>query len=198
MLSVRARRLIVLLAALTALVLTGCAGVATTSGPTGVGAQNRVWAFNLAAPSIARPIAAESACSRPGSVLSAAGSAVGFCVAAEDVGAADTVFSFSGHGGIGAGDTSTATIPNGTTLNFFSGHGEPISDATGNLIETGHPPTPTETFGPGSQVPNYWLEPPHGLTIRGNPITVSQPTRLSDLLQEGMGNCHWAACRSVG
>ncbi len=84
MLTVRARRLFVLLAALTTLILTGCAGIATASTLHSLAAQDRVGAFNPAAPTLTRPAAPRSPCSRPGSVLSAAGSASGFCVAAED------------------------------------------------------------------------------------------------------------------
>jgi hypothetical protein len=84
MLPVRARRLVVLLAALTALVLTGCAGVTTTSGPAGGGAQNRVWAFTPAAQLLAPPTRSQSSCSRPGFTDSAAQVAAGFCVAPED------------------------------------------------------------------------------------------------------------------
>jgi len=86
MLSVHARRLAVLLATLTALVLTGCAAVTTTSGPTGVGVQNRVWAFTPAAQLLAPPTTSQSSCSRPGFTASTAGLASGFCVAAEDAG----------------------------------------------------------------------------------------------------------------
>lgn len=46
-------------------------------------------------------------------------------------------------------------------------------------------------------VPDYILAPPDGLVIEGNPVTVDAPTRLSDLLSEDIGMCHWAACRRV-
>ncbi len=120
--------------------------------------------------------------------------------AAQNEGAAasgngDTVF--SGHGGIREGDPATTTVPEGTCVRFYCEHGQTISDARGNAIETGQPPVPTESFGPGAQIPNYWLEPPTGLNIQGDPFTVTSPTRLSDLIQENMGVCHWAACRSV-
>jgi hypothetical protein len=38
------------------------------------------------------------------------------------------------------------------------------------------------------------LYPPEGLTVKGNPFTVSEPTRVSDLLHPDMGSCQWAAC----
>lgn len=185
------RRVFLLLAALTTLALVSVSSALAASGP-----QTRVRAFNEPASTLIRVGALQSACSRPGSLAPAARIASGFCVATEGEGAGRTVF--SGPDGIDAGDESTATVPEGTSLNFYTEHGGTISDSTGNLIETGPAPVPTETFGPGSQVPDYWLEPPDGLTIQGNPFTVSEPTRLSDLLQEGMGPCDWAACRSVG
>jgi RHS repeat-associated protein len=103
----------------------------------------------------------------------------------------------SGHGTIPTGDTSTVTVPPGTTLHMYSPHGSTISDTLGNRIEFHGTATPHETFGPGMQVPDYVLSPPHGLTIMGTPVTVTQPTRLSDLLRPNMGNTHWAACREV-
>jgi hypothetical protein len=50
MLSIRARRLVSLLAALAALVLTGCLGLLATPAAHASGAQNRVGAFTPDAP----------------------------------------------------------------------------------------------------------------------------------------------------
>jgi hypothetical protein len=110
----------------------------------------------------------------------------------------DNEFVLSGHGGIRMGDGTPTTVPPGTSVAMYSEHGVPISDALGNRIETGNPP-PLEVFGPGEQLPDYTLYPPTGLNIEGRPrnLTVSGPTRLSDLLQPNMGRVHWAACRSV-
>ncbi|MGB3411290.1 MAG: putative adhesin [Microthrixaceae bacterium] len=116
------------------------------------------------------------------------------------VGRPDGETVFSGHGGIAAGDTARTTVPKGTCINFYCGHGETILDSTGNAIETGvRVPAPRQSLGPGSKVPDYWLEPPFNpdLVIKGNPTTVPRPTRLSELLKEDMGTCHWAACRWV-
>jgi len=88
MIAAPARRLILLLAALTALVLAGCAGIAAASAIHGLATQNRVRAFNIAAPTIVGPAASQSACLRPGSTVSAVGIASGFCVATEDTVAA--------------------------------------------------------------------------------------------------------------
>jgi RHS repeat-associated protein len=107
---------------------------------------------------------------------------------------------FSGHGAIAAGDTGMTTVPEGTTLNMYSPHNTTISDALGNKIETGNPAA-MYTFKPGDQVPDYLLFPPGAplspLNIKGSPVTVTGPTRLSDLLKPNMGNTHWAACRQV-
>ena len=75
----------------------------------------------------------------------------------------------------------------------------PLRSTWSAAIETGNPPAPTEVFGPGSEIPNYRLAPPFNpdLNILGSPITVAEVTPLSHLLQEGMGMCHWAACRRV-
>ena len=112
----------------------------------------------------------------------------------------------SGHGGVVVGNSPPITIvPRGTTVNFWTEHGKPISDALENAIETGAPVTldlfPEEvgasSYLPGSVVPNYTLLPPVGLNIMGNPITVTTPTSLSTLLKPRMGNVNWAACRSI-
>ena len=105
----------------------------------------------------------------------------------------------SGHGAIASNDTSMVTVPQGTTLHMYSNHGTTISDSLGNRIETGNP-TPMHTYKAGDQVPDYYLFPPGGgglpkLNIKGSPITVTGPTRLSDLLKPNMDSVHWAACR---
>jgi hypothetical protein len=79
---------------------------------------------------------------------------------------------------------------------MYSPHGTSINDAFGNAIETGNPAA-LEIYQAGEKVPNYTLFPPNGLNIMGNPITVANPTHLSDLLKSNMGRVHWAACREV-
>jgi hypothetical protein len=82
-----ARRLLLLLAALTA-VLLACTSPALAA----TGAQNRVGAFNQAASTPARDLAAGSSCTHQGSILPSARSASGFCVATEggvDIGSAN-------------------------------------------------------------------------------------------------------------
>ena len=36
-------------------------------------------------------------------------------------------------------------------------------------------------------VPDYWLEPQTGLSIEGNPVTMTQPTRLPQMLRPNIG-----------
>jgi hypothetical protein len=133
----------------------------------------------------------------------------GFGAAADagSAGAGATRTVFSGHGGyevIGEGlkhemGSGLTTIPEGTSLTVYSRLGGTISDSLGNAIETGQGLSGvySKTFGPGMQAPNYTLFPAKGLNIMGNPVTVANPTRLSDLLVSGMGSCHWAACTSI-
>jgi RHS repeat-associated protein len=114
----------------------------------------------------------------------------------------------SGHGGLLVGDSSpVTTVPQGTSFTVWTEHGNTISDALGNAIETGRNITLNEfpeaagarSYLPGSVVPDYTLAPPFNptLNILGNPTTVATPTPLSQLLQPGMGNVNWAACLSV-
>lgn len=115
-----------------------------------------------------------------------------------EIGRPDNQLVLSGHGGIRAGDEATVTVPPGTAISMYSHHGEPISDHLGNQIETANP-TPVEVFHSGDKLPDYNLYPPDNLNILGLPrnVTVTRPTRLSELMQPNMGSIHWAACRSV-
>ncbi|MBA2808658.1 RHS repeat protein [Streptomyces sp. KM273126] len=114
------------------------------------------------------------------------------------MGRPDNQLVLSGHGGIRAGDGAAVTVPEGTSIHMYGKHGETISDALGNKIETGSP-TPVEVYGPGEKLPDYSLFPPDDLKILGTPrnVTVTDETYLSDLLRPNMGSVHWAACRSV-
>jgi hypothetical protein len=142
-------------------------------------------------------IAAEGGASRAAAGFEADSS--GAVNDARGLGRPDNQVVFSGHGGISAIDASTAQVPEGTCIVFYCTHGESISDALGGEIETGTPSS-TQVIGSGESVPDYWLAPPFNptLSVEGNPITVTQPTRLSELLRPNMGICHWAACRGVG
>jgi len=85
------RRLLLLLAALTALALASLAGIASAAS-TGTGAQNRVGALQTSGASFVGLASFESPCLRPGSAAGSVQIVVGFCVAAED--AEDTVSLF--------------------------------------------------------------------------------------------------------
>ncbi|RUL72506.1 DUF6861 domain-containing protein [Dyella choica] len=102
---------------------------------------------------------------------------------------------FSGHGAYYP-QNRTVVVPDGTQVTFYSAHGATITDDLGNAIETGQDVSNVfqRTYGPGSVVPNYTLSAPNGLNIMGNPVTVTEPTNLSELLQPGMGKVCWAAC----
>lgn len=120
--------------------------------------------------------------------------AAGGAGAPEAEGGADTVF--SGHGAYVEG-SGEVTVPDGTSVSTYAPHDSTITDEMDNQIETGNPPTPIRVYGTGETMPNYTLYPPDGLNIAGNPVTVTEPTPLSELLQENMGSCHWAACTEV-
>ena len=111
-----------------------------------------------------------------------------------DLGAPRTVI--SGHGSYDPANGSTH-LPEGTWAVGYAPHGASITDELGNAIETGTQANRigyARTFDPGSEIPNYTVHPPDGLNIQGNPITVSQPTQLGELLRPGMGECHLAFC----
>ncbi|MEZ0349403.1 putative adhesin [Mycobacterium sp. pR1184] len=101
----------------------------------------------------------------------------------------------SGHGSY-TPENGDALVPAGTTVMAYADHGSTITDALGNLIETGGDTSSvySKTFAPGESIPNYTVHPPDGLNIMGKPLTVSVPTLLSDLLKEDMGKVHLAFC----
>jgi hypothetical protein len=87
-------------------------------------------------------------------------------------------------------------VPQGTTITIYAEHGSSISNALGNLIETGGDTSGvySETFLPGEPIPDYTIYPPDGLNIMGTPQTVEYPTRLSELVNENMGPVDLAVC----
>ncbi|HWS91053.1 MAG TPA: NAD(+)--arginine ADP-ribosyltransferase, partial [Mycobacterium sp.] len=101
----------------------------------------------------------------------------------------------SGHGAYYP-DDGYMTVPQGTTLTVYAEHGSSITDELGNLIETGGDTSRvySHTFYPGEQIPNYTIYPPDGLTVMGTPQTVMNPTRLTELVNEEMGDVHLAIC----
>lgn len=110
-------------------------------------------------------------------------------------GAKGKVTVFSGHGAYYP-QNRTVIVPEGTQITFYSSHGATITDELGNRIETGQDLSNVfqRTYGPGSVVPNYTLSPPGNLKIMGDPVTVTEDTNLSELLQPDMGKVCWAAC----
>jgi RHS repeat-associated protein len=103
---------------------------------------------------------------------------------------------FAGHGEYRFGSGAT-TVPEGTSVNVYAPHGQGIPDSLGGAIETGGSVAPYRVYGPGEQIPNYTLKTPDGLTVYSGSTTVQASTPLSELLQPGMGSCHWAACVNV-
>ncbi|MCG3044542.1 hypothetical protein L7D48_28825 [Streptomyces sp. S1A] len=100
----------------------------------------------------------------------------------------------SGHGyyEMGAGDM---IVPPGTWLKFYVEDGGRLKDSIGFEIETGGNRNPTETFGPGKSLPNYTVDVPRDLNTSSRSITVNAPTRLSEIVNEGMGAVHVVICR---
>ncbi|MGW6523230.1 MULTISPECIES: putative T7SS-secreted protein [unclassified Streptomyces] len=117
-------------------------------------------------------------------------------------GRADGEKVFAGHGYLtrNAGDV---VVPEGTNISFYVQHGDPLPGLNGLTVERGvYPGGYVETFGPGDVIPNYTLGPPApmgggGFSVFENSTTVGQRATLQDLLEPGMGNVHWAACREI-
>ncbi len=101
----------------------------------------------------------------------------------------------SGHGGYNPAD-GHINVPRGTTITVYAEHGSTITDALGNLIETGGDTSGvySHTFLPGEAIPDYTIYPPDGLNIMGTPQTVLNPTRLRELVGEKMGPVDLAVC----
>lgn len=117
-------------------------------------------------------------------------------LAAEETGDGDRArHTISGHGGYDPthGDT---IVPHGTTITLYAEHGSSITDALGNLIETGGDTSGvySKTFGSGESMPDYTIYPPDGLNIMGSPQTVLSPARLSELIDENLGPVDLAVC----
>jgi hypothetical protein len=89
----------------------------------------------------------------------------------------------SGHGEYVVGD-GLVTIPEGTTVTTYSRIGGEITDALGNAIESNTVPSEaySRVWQSGEKMLNHTLLKPDNLAIVGNPITVQQPTRLSEML----------------
>lgn len=108
---------------------------------------------------------------------------------------------FAGHG-FRESDAGTFVVPEGTNITFYIPDGERIPGLNGVAVEGGSYPSGGyyQTYTPGQEVPNYTLAPPAasgggGFSVYENSTTVASKVQLSELLKEGMGNVHWAACR---
>jgi hypothetical protein len=100
----------------------------------------------------------------------------------------------TGHGYYvrGSGDFE---VPSSTWLHFYTPDGRRLRDTVGLAVETGERVRPTEIFVPGSIVPDYTVGAPSNLRISSRSISVTQPTRLSEIIRPNMGPCHVTICR---
>ncbi|MER6681372.1 putative T7SS-secreted protein [Streptomyces olivaceoviridis] len=109
---------------------------------------------------------------------------------------------FAGHGYIESG-AGEIVVPEGTSISFYVQHGEQLPGLNGLTVERGvYPGGYSETFHAGDRIPNYTLAPPvssgaGGFSVFENSTTVGQRAQLGELLEPGMGNVHWAACREI-
>ncbi|SOD63175.1 hypothetical protein SAMN06297387_109117 [Streptomyces zhaozhouensis] len=109
---------------------------------------------------------------------------------------------FAGHGFFRTG-SGTFVVPEGTTISFYANHGEALHGLDGVAVEAGvYPQDAVEVFRGGDVIHDYTLAAPApqgvgGFSVFENSATVPSPTRLSELLSEGMGDVHWAACREL-
>ncbi|GIE36714.1 type IV secretion protein Rhs [Actinoplanes italicus] len=102
-----------------------------------------------------------------------------------------------GHGGWDSAD-GYITVPEGTSVAFYSGHGTEINRFKTLMVGGDTRMGPVDVKGPGSRIPNYALYPLEvGDSYREGMTLVFERTLLSNLLEEGQGTVHWAACRSV-
>ncbi|MDX3498001.1 putative adhesin [Streptomyces turgidiscabies] len=109
---------------------------------------------------------------------------------------------FAGHGFLEEG-AGTFTVPEGTSVSFYVNHGEQLPGLDGLAVEAGvYPGSALQTAQAGDVVPNYTLAAPsasmgRSFSVFENSLTVAERAKISDLLQTGMGNVHWAACREI-
>lgn len=108
----------------------------------------------------------------------------------------------AGHGFLEDG-AGSFTVPEGSSLSFYVDHGERLPGLDGLAVEAGvYPGSALHTAHPGDVIPNYTLAAPApsmagNFSVFENSTTVAERTRIADLLQPGMGNVHWAACREI-
>lgn len=103
---------------------------------------------------------------------------------------------YSGHGGYDPAD-GEFVVPARSSVTVYAEHGASITDELGQAVETNQDVSKVfrQTYDSGQVMPNYTLYPPdEKIVIKGDPVTVQRPTKISDLIKEGQGECHWAAC----
>jgi len=112
------------------------------------------------------------------------------------------VGAIAGHG-IESALAGTTTVPLGTTIMIPGQPGLMLSESMGQAMEAGNLTGASAlkgstTYLPGAEIPNLILQAPDaGMTTLPTSITVTEDTPLSQILQPGMGNVCWAACRIV-
>ncbi|MDN3246203.1 hypothetical protein QWJ23_12100 [Streptomyces sp. ZSW22] len=88
-------------------------------------------------------------------------------------------------------------------MSFYVEHGDRLGGLDGLTVEAGvYPGEALQVAQSGDVIPNYTLAAPAGsgggsFSVFENSVTVAERTRLNELLQPGMGNVHWAACREI-
>ncbi|WP_277440723.1 ricin-type beta-trefoil lectin domain protein [Streptomyces sp. SPB162] len=88
-------------------------------------------------------------------------------------------------------------MPRGTWLKCFCADGLKLDDSVGLQVEMGGDVPPVETILPGGRMRDIFVGPPRKLNIATGSVTVSEPTLLSDLLEENMGCVYLATCREL-
>ncbi|MBU2714307.1 putative adhesin, partial [Zooshikella harenae] len=124
--------------------------------------------------------------------------------ASDDISNVTNSYVVSGHGIIGPNPPSI--VPHGSSVTVYTPPGGTITNRLGNYIEEGGDTTTLfkYTYNAGDEIPEIIVLPAQGGTyhgvnfssvdIKGNPITVEEPTKLVDLLKANEGNCKLATC----
>ncbi|WKE65730.1 DUF6531 domain-containing protein [Gallaecimonas kandeliae] len=106
----------------------------------------------------------------------------------------DTIF--AGHGSVDLKGPKR-TVPEGASLTVYAVAGASISDSLGVAIETRNVPEDVfrRTFQAGEEMPDIWLWAPDGdVSAQPSSVTVDRPIPVTDLMEAGGGDYHFAAC----
>jgi hypothetical protein len=113
--------------------------------------------------------------------------------------------------------SATFIVPDGVQIILYAPSGAAMDQSIGHRIEQGNPPGSEEVilrqndgsstqklpgeypyrFTSGSEVINYTVTPPNGLSVLGKAITVDKPTSLREIvvsLKGKGGTIHYACC----